>query len=191
MVALAAGLALSGCTAAPPQAPVTHFGELRLGRPAEAPPPRMAVSGPQPVPSPASRAPVLRPRTLAPVEPAPVLPVGLDTAAARISGYLNSAGFALEQRPEGGGRLLSATRMGAPQALGAEAVCGLEALHRPDIASTELTVRLTPAPGGVQVETSTHFVEVDTRLLSGELARQTCRSRGVLEAAVRRAALAG
>ena len=120
-----------------------------------------------------------------------MLPVGLDTAAARVSAYLNQAGFALEQRPDGAGLLVSATRMGAPQALASEAVCELEALHRPDIASSELTVLLTPAPGGVQVEASARFVEIDTRLLSGELARQTCRSRGVLEAAVRRAALAG
>lgn len=127
----------------------------------------------------------------APVEPAPLLPVGLDTAAARVSAYLNQAGFALEERPEGSSLLVSATRMGAPQVLAAEAVCGLEAMHRPDIASTELTVRLIPAPGGVQVEASARYVEVDTRLVSGELARQTCRSRGVLEAAVRRAALAG
>ena len=125
------------------------------------------------------------------MEPAPVLPVGLDTAAARISGYLNSAGFALEQRPEGGGRLLSATRMGAPQALGAEAVCGLEALHRPDIASTELTVRLTPAPAGGPAAPPTHCVPADTRRRAGALPRQTCRARGVREAAVRRAALAG
>ncbi len=120
-----------------------------------------------------------------------MLPVGLDTAAARVSAYLSQAGFALEHRPEGTSLLISATRMGAPQILSAEAVCGLEALHRPDIASTELTVRLIPVPGGVQVEASARYVEVDTRLISGELARQTCRSRGVLEAAVRHAALAG
>ena len=81
--------------------------------------------------------------------------------------------------------------MGAPAVLVGEAVCGLEAMRRPDISSTDLTVRLTPAPGGVQLETTARFVEVDTKLLSGTLARQTCRSRGVLEAAVRRAALGG
>ena len=176
-------MTLGACVATPPQAPVRHFGELRLGgRTAEAEPPPIAAS---------TSAPVLRPRVAAPLEPAPVLPVSVETAAQRVSAYLTRAGFALEQRPEGAGRLVSATRMGAPQAVQAEAVCGLEAMHRPDIASTDLTVRLTPAPGGVQVEASARYVEVDTKLLSGALARQTCRSRGVLEAAVRRAALGG
>ncbi len=135
--------------------------------------------------------PTLRPRLTSPAEPSPILPVSLDTATARVSAYLDHAGFALEQRPDGAGRLVSATRMGAPQVLAHEAVCGLEALHRPDISSTELSVRLTPAPGGVQVEAAARFVEVDTRLLSGDLARQTCRSRGVLESAVKQAALGG
>ncbi len=127
----------------------------------------------------------------APPEPSPVLPVSLDTATQRVTAYLQQAGFALEQRPEGSGRLVSATRMGAPSRLAADAVCGLQALHRPDISSTDLTVRLLPAPGGVQVQASARFVEVDTRLLSGDLARQTCRSRGVLEAGVRQAVLGG
>ncbi len=179
---------LCACGSAPPQTAVRHFGELRLGRSGEEPGPVAADATPT---APGLAALTLRPRLTAPAEPAPVLPVNLDTAAARVAAYLDHAGFALEQRPEGAGRLVSGTRMGPPQTLEAQAVCGLEALHRPDIASTELTVRLTPAPGGVQLEASARFVEVDTRLLSGELARQTCRSRGVLEAAVRRAALAG
>ena len=120
-----------------------------------------------------------------------MIPVTLELATARVSAYLANAGFALEQRPEGLGRLVSATRMGAPRALQGDAVCGLEAMHRPDISSTELSVRLTPAPGGVQVETNARFVEIDTRLLSGTLTRQTCRSRGVIEAGVKRAALGG
>ena len=188
LAAAIAGVTLCGCATSPPPTPVTHFGELRIGRAADAPEAAPPVS-PSPVQT--SAKPALRPRMAAPVAPTPVLPVGLNTATARVSAYLAQAGFALEQRPEGAGLLVSATRMGAPQVLAAEAVCGLEALHRPDIASTELTVRLTPAPGGVQVEASARYVEVDTRLISGELARQTCRSRGVLEAAVRRAALAG
>ena len=115
----------------------------------------------------------------------------LQAATYRVAAYLGRAGFALEQRSEGPGQLVSATRMGAPSALQGEAVCGLEALHRPDISSTDVTVQLTPTLGGVQMQTSARFVEVDTKLLSGALARQTCRSRGVLEDAVRQAALGG
>ena len=183
---------------------MARFDELRLGRPAA---PRSP--SPEPAPAPASaafprsdeppplkrgaaaRAPTLRPRETAPTEPAPVLPVTLDAATGRVAAYLDRAGFALEQRADSGGQLVSATRMGAPAALAGEAVCGLEAMHRPDISSTDLTVRLTPAPGGVQVETTARFVEIDTKIIAGTLARQTCRSQGVLEAAVRRAALGG
>ena len=183
LVALACG-ALSACSTSPPTTPVRHFGELQMNRPAATP----DVAAP---PEASAETPTLRPRTPAPVEPAPVLPVTLDGAADRVAAYLTHAGFALEQRPDGAGRLLSATRMGAPASLSGEAVCGLEAMHRPDISSTDLTVRLMAAPGGVQVETSARFVEVDTRLLAGTLTRQTCRSSGTLEAAVRRAALGG
>ncbi len=202
LLGLASGV-ICACASQPPDAPVAHFGELRFGRPAPAPgalqptPPVSATfaQSDEPPPLPHRQrqdaAPNLRPRLVSPSEPAPVLPVRLDAATERVASYLDHAGFALEQRPEGSGRLVSATRMGAPSALQGEAVCGLEAMHRPDISSTDLTVRLTPAPGGVQVETSARFVEVDTKLLSGALARQTCRSRGVLEGAVRRAALGG
>jgi hypothetical protein len=172
----AALLVTAGCSGAPPASPVSHFSEVRLG--------------PAP-PGPPAAVPELRPRVTAPATPSPILPVGLDTATGRVAGYLQGAGFALEQRPDGAGRLLSATRMGRPALLEPEAVCGLEAMHRPDISSTDLTVRLSPAPGGVQLETKARFVEIDTRILAGTLARQTCRSRGVLEAAVRRAALGG
>ena len=115
----------------------------------------------------------------------------MDAAAERVSAYLSRAGFALEQRPEGNGRLVSATRMGAPTELQGQAICGLQAMHRPDIASTNLSVHLISAPGGVQLQTHAQFVEVDTKLLSGDLARQTCRSQGVLESAVRQAARGG
>lgn len=177
------GLALVGCAANPPDAPVAHFSSLRLGRP----------TGPAPPPPPirTAQAPALRPRVTTPALPSPVLPVSLDAAAGRVSTYLGRLGFALEQRPDGPGRLLTATRMGQPSVLQPEAVCGLEAMRRPDISSTEVTVRLTPAPGGLQLETEASFVEIDTRLMAGTLARQTCRSRGVLEDAVRRAALGG
>ena len=199
---LLAGVALAGCTPSRPDAPVGRFGELRLGgtprAPAASPAPSPGVppalsptfaQSDEPPPLRRRAAPELRPRLQAPVEPAPVLPVSLDAAAARVALYLGHAGFALEQQADGTGRLVSGTRMGAPSALAGEAVCGLEALHRPDISSTELTVRLTPAPGGVTFDARAAFVEIDTKLLSGSLARQTCRSRGVLEAAVRRAAL--
>ena len=195
-----AGAAACACASAPQDAGRGGFSELRLGHGGG---PSAAASAAAPVASPTfaqsdepppmrHRAPPeLRPRLEAPAEPAPVLPVSLDAAATRIALYLGRAGFALEQQADGTGRRVSATRMGAPSALDGEAVCGLEVLHRPDISSTELTVSLTPAPGGVQVATRAAFVEIDTKLLSGALARQTCRSRGVLEAAVRRAARGG
>ena len=199
--ALIAGAALCGCASAPRETAGGGFSELRLGRAAR--PAASASPAPAPLASPTfaqsdeppplrhRTPPELRPRLEAPAEPAPVLPVSLDAAAARIALYLDRAGFALEQQADGTGRRVSATRMGAPSALDGEAVCGLEALHRPDISSTDLTVRLTPAPGGVQVDARAAFVEIDTKLLSGALARQTCRSRGVLEAAVKRAARGG
>ena len=203
---LTATACLCACQSSAPDGTVARFDELRLGRPAAPPSPSL-----EPAPAPGSAAfaqsdeppplkrrttaaagaPILRPRETAPLEPAPVLPVTLDAAAGRVTAYLDRAGFALEERADGGGQLVSATRMGAPAALSDEAVCGLEAMHRPDISSTDLTVRLTPAPGGVQLETTARFVEIDTKIIAGTLTRQTCRSRGVLEAAVRRAALGG
>jgi hypothetical protein len=174
-IAAALGILIAGCAASPPEHPLGHFSEVRLGPPPPGPP----------------TAPELRPRVAAPAPPSPVLPVTLDGATSRVAAYLQGQGFALEQRPDGPGRLLAATRMGRPAVIEPEAVCGLEAMHRPDFSSTDLTVRLLPAPGGVQVEEEARFVEIDTRIIAGTLARQTCRSRGVLEAAVRRAALGG
>lgn len=167
MLGLAALLLGACATSAPPAA--SRMSEIRFG-PAPAAPP------------------ALRPRVAAPA-PSPVLPVTLDEAAGRVAAYLQANGFALEDRPDGPGRLLTGTRMGRPATLQGQAVCGLEAMHRPEVSSTDVDVRLQPAPGGgVQVETAARFVEIDTRLIAGALSRQTCRSRGVLEAAVRQAA---
>jgi hypothetical protein len=184
--------ALWGCAHTPPGEPASHFSQLRFGGTA-APPlePSAPVVPPAVVTAHTRPPPTLRPRLPAPEMPAAVLPVSLTQAQARVTAYLDRAGFALEARPEGGGALLSATRMGPPRALDGEAVCALEAMRRPTLSSTDLTVRLSPMPGGVQLQTNARFVEVDTKILSGDLARETCRSRGVLESAVQRAALGG
>ena len=184
---------LAACAAPPLGASPRPFAELRLGgTPAPAPPPSYPGAPERIAPyAPAPTAPELRPPLGAPASASPVTPVTLAEAVERVSGWLTRTGFAVEKRPEGSGELLAATRMGAPSALQGDAVCGLEAMHRPDISSTDLTVRVTPAPGGVQVQTQARFVEIDTRLLSGDLSRQICRSRGRLEQAVLRAALGG
>src|SRR5579875_2108752 len=174
--ALLASTALVGCATPETGRPVRAFSEIGPGRPspADAPPP--SEPGPDSPHIPATAHIIgppmrLRPALPAPAEPQPVLPVTLSTAADRIATWLEAAGFAIERRPEGGGERLAATRMGPPAALLPDAVCGLEAMHRPDISSSDVEVTLTPAPGGVQVETTTRFVEIDTRLISGDLSR--------------------
>ena len=176
--------ALAAC-ASPPDPSHHAFAELRLGgAPAPTYPPDASPAVQAPPSPPRLRPPLGAPQT-------PVLPVTLAAAVERVSGWLDHADFAVERRPEGMGELLVATRMGPPSALQADAVCTLEAMHRPDVSSTDLTVRLTPAPGGVQVQADARFVEIDTRLISGDLSRQTCRTRGRLEQAVTQAALGG
>jgi hypothetical protein len=110
---------------------------------------------------------------------------GLGGALARVQALLAEDGFKVETRTEGAEDVIAATRMSTPEALRDEAACPLEAMRRPDFSATDLDVRLGPATG---VRTVSRFVLVDTNLISGDLTRQTCRSNGALEAAVRRAA---
>jgi hypothetical protein len=169
-IAAAASLASAGVLAAcagPAPEPGHSFDEVRFAR--VAPPPAPAyLTPPQAVAS-------------APVTPAEA-PAG---ALARVQALLAEDGFKVETRTEGAEDVIAATRMSTPEALRDEAACPLEAMRRPDFSATDLDVRLGPATG---VRTVSRFVLVDTNLISGDLTRQTCRSNGALEAAVRRAA---
>jgi hypothetical protein len=85
---------------------------------------------------------------------------------------------------------MAAAKGGAPTK--AEAVCALQALERPEMYTTHVAVRLSPAPAaGVQMGVEVKVVELDANLLSGAFSKQVCQSRGVLEAALRRAAFGG
>ena len=118
-------------------------------------------------------------------------PVDLATAAARIDAYLKAQDFTAEDRRDGAARVIVATRMAEPGRVDTDAACALQALARPDFSTTTLTVSLSPAPRGVAIAVQSSFAEVKTNLVSGALARESCRSRGVLERGVRRAALGG
>jgi hypothetical protein len=108
-----------------------------------------------------------------------------------VNTYLAAQGFSAEASADGDVQVLTATRMAEPRRLDAEAACSLEAMRRPDFSAANLTVRLAPGAGGVAVGVQSSFVEVNTNLISGSLVREACRSRGVLETGVRRAALGG
>jgi hypothetical protein len=92
--------------------------------------------------------------------------------------------------------MASATGGAAPKP---DAICALRALERPQMYTTHVDVRLSPAPSsegppattGVRMGVQVRVVELDANLLSGAFSKQTCHSRGVLEAALRRAAVGG
>jgi hypothetical protein len=197
LLSLACAAGLSACAQPPAPRNAGGFSRLDFGRTPRKPTPAPSRPAPPPVqeaaasPPASASLPALRPRVATPSLAAPILPARLDQAEARVTAFLDRSGFALETRPDAGGALITATRMGLPAMLDGQATCGLEAMRRPTVSSTDLLVRLTPAPGGVRLEASARFVEIDTKLLSGELARETCRSKGVLESAVQQAALGG
>ena len=170
MATLAAGLA--ACAGTPPQgSPSRHFSDLRLGGPA--------------APAPSSVAPT------APTDAAPTVLADAAEVERRVHAYLGAQGFVAEDSREGAVRLVTATRMAEPRRLDDEAACTLQALRRPTFSAANLTVRLVPAPAGVEVGVQSSFAEVNTNLLSGSLVRESCRSRGVLERGVRQAAQGG
>jgi hypothetical protein len=207
-VALAGGLA--GCAGSPPDDSAPHsFSQLRIGRPKPAPeeqavpaapikeasnaaPANAPVPAPTPVPG-ASRAEAPAPAAVASVAAAPVEAGAVDPAAAahRVDAYLAAEGFSAEDSEQNGARVVVATRMAEPRRLEHEATCSLEAMRRPDFSAANLTVRLAPGANGLAVGVESSFVEVNTNLISGTLVRQACKSRGVLETGVRRAALGG
>ena len=163
--------ALCAACAGPAPEPGHGFSEVRFHR--VAPPPAPAYLQPPPAAAAAAAA--------ASATPPPADPTG---AADRVRALLTHDGFTVEDRRDGDAHILAATRMAAPDALGQEAVCALQAMRRPDFSASDLDVRLAPGSAAV----SGRFVLIDTNLISGDLTRQTCRSNGLLEAAVRRAA---
>jgi hypothetical protein len=121
--------------------------------------------------------------------------VSVDEARRRVEAYLTQAGFEPESHAAAGLYTISGDRMasakgGAPAKV--EAVCALRALEQPQMYTTHVDVRLSPASAaGVQMGIEVKVVELDANLLSGAFSKQTCQSRGVLEAALRRAAFGG
>ncbi len=216
MILFVAGVALVGglsaCASTPSDDAAPHsFSALRLGRA------KPAAEEAEPIPpggTPASSAPIreasnaappsattapatLRPAAVASAAPvsAAAGPVDPAEAARRVDAYLAAEGFSAEDSEQNGARVVVATRMAEPRRLEPEATCSLEAMRRPDFSAANLTVRLAPGAGsgsgGLAVGVEASFVEVNTNLISGTLVREACKSRGVLEAGVRRAAFGG
>jgi hypothetical protein len=125
----------------------------------------------------------------APAVPQVSGPISVDAAERRLGVLLTDAGFRAETTRRADALAIVAERMGtAPPD---EAVCGLKALDRPQMYAATLDVSLQPSSGGVQIGVQARFVELDRNLVSGGLVKRSCRSLGVLEARVRRAALGG
>lgn len=173
---------LAACASAGSGGEPSHFSELNLGRRAPAPPP------PETAPTPPGR----KSTPQAAVAPPPVLavvPVSPGEAQRRLDALLTTDGFSTEASGAAGARRIVAERMST--APSDDAVCTLRALNRPQMYATTVDVQLRPSSAGVEVGVQTRFEEVDRNLVSGELSKHVCRSRGVLEAAIRRAALGG
>jgi len=119
----------------------------------------------------------------------------IEAVRRRVEAYLGRAGFEPESVAGGGLYTISGDRMASAEAgepTKAEAVCALKALEKPEMYATHVDVHLSPASeAGVQMGIEVKVVELDANLLSGAFSKQTCQSRGVLEAALRRAAFGG
>ncbi len=118
----------------------------------------------------------------------------MQDARRRVTALLAAKGFQPEDVGGGPGdrdHILSATRMTVAGEPLAEATCPLKALNRPQMYAATVNVRWAPLLAGVQVAVDARFEEVDKNLLSGDLTKVQCASRGRLEAEVRRAAIGG
>jgi len=149
----------------------SHF--TQIGRaPVAPPPPSRATTGAEAIPG-----------------------QSIEAVRRRVEAYLSQAGFEPESVAGAGLYTISGDRMASAKAGGptkAEAVCALKALEKPEMYTTHVDVRLSPASEvGVQMGIEVKVVELDANLLSGAFSKQTCQSRGVLEAALRRAAFGG
>jgi hypothetical protein len=116
-------------------------------------------------------------------------PAALDEARRRVIALLSAQGFMPEV--DVGGEAISASRMATASEGAHDAVCGVRALSRPRMYAANVDIRLSPGAGGVAVGVDARFEEMDQNLVSGELSKHACVSRGVLEAQVRRAAAGG
>jgi hypothetical protein len=119
----------------------------------------------------------------------------IDQVRRRVETYLTQVGFEPESVAGVGLYTVSGERMASANGAGGEkpdAVCPLRALERPEMYTTHVDVRLSAASAaGVQMGIEVKVVELNANLLSGAFSKQTCQSRGVLEAALRRAAFGG
>jgi len=141
------------------------------------------------------RAPVAPPPTRATTVAEAIPGPSIEEVRRRVEAYLSQAGFEPASVAAAGRYTISGDRMASAKGgeqPKAEAVCALKALERPQMYTTHVDVRLTPASAaGVQMGIEVKVVELDANLLSGAFSKQTCQSRGVLEAALRRAAFGG
>jgi hypothetical protein len=141
------------------------------------------------------RVPVGRPPSRATSVAEAIPAQSIDEVRRRVQAYLAQAGFEPESHDGAGVYTVSGERMASakgPDAAKPDAVCALKALERPEMYTTHIDVRLSPAStAGVQMGIEVKVVELDANLLSGAFSKQTCQSRGVLEAALRRAAFGG
>jgi hypothetical protein len=146
----------------------------------------------------AETAPVVAPTAparRASAEPAPASrpdrrgKIALNEARRRVIALLSAEGFAPELDAQG--EVISASRMATASEGAHDAVCGVRALSRPRMYAANVDVRLEPSAQGVEVGVDARFEEMDQNLVSGELSKHACVSRGVLEAQVRRAATGG
>jgi hypothetical protein len=141
------------------------------------------------------RAPSARSRSAAKTVAEAIPGQSMDEVRRRVEAYLAQTGFEPESRAAAGVYTVSGERMAPAKGADAakpDAVCTLKALERPEMYTTQVAVRLSPAPAaGVQMGVEVKVVELDANLFSGAFSKQTCQSRGVLEAALRRAAFGG
>jgi hypothetical protein len=125
--------------------------------------------------------------------------LSVDEARRRVEAYLAQAGFEPSSIAQAGRYIISGDRMASAKdgdAPKPDAVCDLRALERPQMYTTHVDVRLSPASAaaeaaGVRMGIEVKVVELDANLLSGAFSKQTCHSRGRLEAALRRAVVGG
>jgi hypothetical protein len=141
------------------------------------------------------RAPVRAPPAAAKADEEPIPGQSIEAVRHRVEAYLTQAGFEPASVAGAGLYVISGDRMASAKAgepAKAEAACALRALERPEMYTTHVDVRLGPAQeAGVPMGIEVKVVELDANLLSGAFSKQTCQSRGVLEAALRRAAFGG
>jgi hypothetical protein len=135
-------------------------------------------------------------RKAADAAPAPISAVSAEQAKTHLLAYLTAAGFQPQAQPFAGGLKISGAVMASPaerESFDLDGQCPLKALERPKMSTTEVEATLIPtaAATGFQLAVKVHITELDANLVSGALSKRACPSRGLLEAALRRAAFGG